>query len=165
MVTIDLGTSIPWRNASRWSTSKRSFIFSFNNNLSVIGHNSCSPDGQSRQQNKTTNQVGCQPPNAPIVPSQNENKKRAVQERNAPVFAPVFTALRRGELLPRDKECGVRPNLIAAFQSARGLAHSKTLRAIRESSAFAPASWTAVALHRFSPAAPRDPCSSVSIRG
>jgi hypothetical protein len=28
--------------------------------------------------------------------------------RNAPVFAPVFTALRRGELLRCGKECGVR---------------------------------------------------------
>jgi len=35
------------------------------------------------------------------------------------------------------------------FQSARGLAHSKTLRAIRASPANAPASWTAAALRRF----------------
>jgi hypothetical protein len=35
-------------------------------------------------------------------------------------------------------------------QSARGLAHSKTLREFRASSSNAPASWTAVALHRFS---------------
>jgi hypothetical protein len=34
-------------------------------------------------------------------------------------------------------------------QSARGLAHSKTLRAVRWSSASASASWTAGALHRF----------------
>ncbi len=40
-------------------------------------------------------------------PSQNEFRKRAVQARNAPVFAPVFTALRRGELLRRGKECGM----------------------------------------------------------
>jgi hypothetical protein len=32
---------------------------------------------------------------------------------------------------------------------ARGLAHSRTLRAVREPLANAPASWTAVALHRF----------------
>jgi len=36
-------------------------------------------------------------------------------------------------------------------ESARGLAQSKTLRAFRESLANAPASWTAVALYRFSP--------------
>jgi hypothetical protein len=35
------------------------------------------------------------------------------------------------------------------YQSARGLAHSKTLRAVRRSSVNAPASWSAVALHRF----------------
>ena len=34
-------------------------------------------------------------------------------------------------------------------QSARGLAQSRTLRAVREPSVNAPASWTAVALHRF----------------
>ena len=34
-------------------------------------------------------------------------------------------------------------------QSARGLAHSTTLRAVRSSSFRAPASWSAVALHRF----------------
>ena len=39
-------------------------------------------------------------------PSQTKFRKRAVQVRNAPVFAPVFTALRRGELLRRGKECG-----------------------------------------------------------
>ena len=44
--------------------------------------------------------------------------------------------------------------ILVPFQSARGLAHSKTLRAIRLSSAFAPASWSAVALHRF-PTPPR----------
>ena len=37
-------------------------------------------------------------------------------------------------------------------QSARGLAHSKTLRAVRGPSVNAVASWSAVALHRFSPA-------------
>jgi hypothetical protein len=36
-------------------------------------------------------------------------------------------------------------------QSARGLAHSKTLRAVRAPSEFAPASWSAAALRRFSP--------------
>ena len=36
-------------------------------------------------------------------------------------------------------------------ESARGLAQSKTLRAVRGSSENAPASWTAVALYRFSP--------------
>jgi hypothetical protein len=36
------------------------------------------------------------------------------------------------------------------LNSARGLAHSKTLRAILNPSKFAAASWTAVALHRFS---------------
>ena len=40
-----------------------------------------------------------------VRPFQNENRKRAVQVRNAPVFAPVFNALRRGELLRRGKEC------------------------------------------------------------
>jgi hypothetical protein len=34
-------------------------------------------------------------------------------------------------------------------QSAGGLAQSKTLRAVRMSSEFAPASWTAAALRRF----------------
>ena len=38
-----------------------------------------------------------------------------------------------------------------ARQSARGLAHSTTLREVRRSLKNAPASWTAVALHRFSP--------------
>ena len=37
-----------------------------------------------------------------------------------------------------------------ASPSARGLAHSKTLRANRESQKIAPASWTAAALRRFS---------------
>jgi len=40
--------------------------------------------------------------------------------------------------------CHIRPS-----QSARGLAQSKTLRAIRASPANAPASWTAAALRRF----------------
>ena len=40
-------------------------------------------------------------------------------------------------------------------QSARGLAHSETLRAFRKSSCNAPASWTAVALHRFHSATAR----------
>jgi len=35
------------------------------------------------------------------------------------------------------------------FQSARGLAHSKTLRAVRESAVNAPAFWSAAALRRF----------------
>jgi len=51
--------------------------------------------------------------------------------RNAPVFAPVFTALRRGELLRRGKECpfsavgllrrvdGMRPNLISVIAQHR----------------------------------------------
>jgi hypothetical protein len=50
----------------------------------------------------------------PNRPSQNEYRKRAFPVRNAecgmrraPVFAPVFTALRRGELLRRGKECGI----------------------------------------------------------
>ena len=38
---------------------------------------------------------------------------------SAPVFAPVFTALRRGELLRRGKECGVRPNLISVITKHR----------------------------------------------
>ena len=38
---------------------------------------------------------------------------------------------------------------VAPAQSARGLAHSKTLRAVRWSFGSAPASWSAVALHRF----------------
>jgi hypothetical protein len=37
-----------------------------------------------------------------------------------------------------------------ATESARGLAHSKTLRAAREHSEFAPASWSAATLRRFS---------------
>ncbi len=46
----------------------------------------------------------------------------------------------------------IRPmRLTAPFQSARGLAHSRTLRAVREPSANAPASWSAAALRRFSP--------------
>jgi hypothetical protein len=35
-------------------------------------------------------------------------------------------------------------------KSARGLAHSKTLRVVFDAPEFAAASWTAVALHRFS---------------
>ena len=52
-------------------------------------------------------------------PSQTKFRKRAVQERNAPVFAPVITALRRGEWLRRGKECGVRPNLISVIAKHR----------------------------------------------
>ena len=37
----------------------------------------------------------------------------------------------------------------ASLQSARGLAHSKTLRASRQPLIFAPASWSAAALRRF----------------
>ena len=44
----------------------------------------------------------------------------------------------------RPRSARVRPT-----QSARGLAHSKTLRAVRASSVNAPAFWSAVALHRF----------------
>ena len=55
----------------------------------------------------------------PNRPSQNEYRERAVQVRNAPVFAPVSTALRRGELLRRGKECGVRPNLISVIAKLR----------------------------------------------
>jgi hypothetical protein len=49
----------------------------------------------------------------------------------------------------RSAEKGFTSADITPFQSARGLAQSKTLRAIRWSSVNAPASWTAVALHRF----------------
>jgi len=50
---------------------------------------------------------------------------------------------------------GSAPVPVAIFgvvpaQSARGLAHSRTLRAVRGSAVNAPASWSAVALHRFS---------------
>jgi hypothetical protein len=41
-------------------------------------------------------------------------------------------------------------SLGGGLNSARGLAHSKTLRAVLNPSKFAAASWTAVALHRFS---------------
>jgi hypothetical protein len=44
-------------------------------------------------------------------------------------------------------------------KSARGLAHSKTLRAFRQPSSNAPASWTAVGLHRFSFGPSRDTVS------
>ena len=46
------------------------------------------------------------------------------QVRNAPVFAPVFTALRRGELLRRDMECGVRPSLISVIANHRAPRHA-----------------------------------------
>ena len=52
-------------------------------------------------------------------------------------------AFARPENFQRKKSCGPP-------ESARGLAHSKTLCAIRGASASAPASWSAVALHRFS---------------
>jgi hypothetical protein len=55
----------------------------------------------------------------PNRPFQNEYQKRAIQVRNAPVFAPVFTALRRGELLRRGKECGERPHLISVIAKHR----------------------------------------------
>jgi hypothetical protein len=47
------------------------------------------------------------------------NMEKSVQERNAPVFVSGFTALRRGELLRRGKECGVRPNLISVIAKHR----------------------------------------------
>jgi len=47
--------------------------------------------------------------------------------RNAPVFAPVFTALRRGELLGRGNEGRVRPNLISLL-GERGLARRNAFR-------------------------------------
>jgi hypothetical protein len=39
--------------------------------------------------------------------------------RRAPVFAPVFTSLRRGELLRRGKECGERPHLNSVIAQLR----------------------------------------------
>jgi len=73
--------------------------------------------------------VAPRPPtaNCPNRPSQTEYRKRAVQVRNAPVFAPVFTALRRGELLRRGKECGVRPNLISVIAKHRAPSHTPPL--------------------------------------
>jgi hypothetical protein len=59
-----------------------------------------------------------QTPIAPIVHPK-MNMEKSVQERNAPVFAPVITALRRGELLRRGKECGVRPHLISVIAQPR----------------------------------------------
>jgi hypothetical protein len=54
---------------------------------------------------------------------------------------------RRGRKQPTVKpEVGLSKEI----KSARGLAHSKTLRAVRPSSENAPASWTAAALRRFS---------------
>jgi hypothetical protein len=47
------------------------------------------------------------------------NMEKSVQERNAPVIAPVITALRRGELLRRGKECGERPHLISVLAQPR----------------------------------------------
>ena len=44
---------------------------------------------------------------------------------SAPVFAPVFTALRRDELLRRGKECGVRPNLISVIAKLRTPSHAR----------------------------------------
>jgi hypothetical protein len=69
-----------------------------------------------------------QTPNAPNVHPK-MNMEKSVQERNAPVFAPVFTALRRGELLRRGKECGfgVRGHvraLVRRDMSRRGKAMS-----------------------------------------
>jgi hypothetical protein len=76
--------------------------------------------------------MGNSNPICPKRPSQNGYRKRVFKcgmgsaecgiqnaERNAPVFAPVITALRRGELLRRGKECGVRPNLISVIAQPR----------------------------------------------
>ena len=52
----------------------------------------------------------------------------------------------------------------ARCESARGLAHSKTLRAVRGSSANAPASWSAVTLHRFFPIASPQPKAHPQLR-
>jgi hypothetical protein len=72
-------------------------------------------------------------------------------------FFAVQSKMNSGKESVTIAEFGMRIRLIrrrcVACQSARGLAHSTTLRAFREPSAFAPASWTAVALHRFSPGA------------
>jgi hypothetical protein len=74
-------------------------------------------------------------PHCPNRPSQNEyrnppsSRKAGLRRdklimRNAPVFAPVFTALRRGELLRRGKGCGERPNLISVIAQPRAPSHA-----------------------------------------
>jgi hypothetical protein len=62
-----------------------------------------------------------QTPNAPIVHPKLNTGKEPLKcgMESAPVFAPVFTALRRGELLRRGKECGERPNLISVIAKPR----------------------------------------------
>jgi hypothetical protein len=73
-----------------------------------------SPGGEETGEGERHNKIHSGNP-----PSENKYRKRAVQVRNAPVFAPVFTALRRGELLRRGRECGVRPNLISVIAQPR----------------------------------------------
>jgi len=53
--------------------------------------------------------------------------------------------------LPAAESASRRRAVVALWRAAKaeGLAHSKTLRANRESPDTAPASWTAVARHRF----------------
>jgi hypothetical protein len=46
-------------------------------------------------------------------------------------------------------KCFPADSLGRGKQSARGLAHSKTLRVVFDASKFAAASWSAVVLHRF----------------
>jgi len=76
-----------------------------------------------------------------------------IQTPIAPIVHPKMNS---GKEFPSVLPCGTRPVApagfgwaIVPFQSAGGLAQSKTLRAIRVSSVNAPASWTAVALHRY----------------
>ena len=78
---------------------------------------------------------------------------RHCHERLRLLRAPGFSARAR-KTAPA---AGALPNAIRVpSQSARGLAQSKTLRVAGESSANAPASWTAAALRRFS----RGACST-----
>jgi hypothetical protein len=100
-----------------------------------------------------------------VVTSSNVNQPR-MGRKNGSSAARFFCRPCRGfetfvRLNPRLSPWAIFCRCSAAFnqageilpavpQSARGRAHSKTLRAICTPSEFAPASWTAVALHRFS---------------
>jgi hypothetical protein len=57
----------------------------------------------------------------------------------------AFTSFRRGQ----QRAAFPVPPAFSRRKSARGLAQSKTLREVRRPLENAPASWTAVALHRF----------------
>ena len=78
------------------------------------------------------------------------NTEKSVQVRNAPVIVPVFTALRRGELLRRGTECGV-----PEFSRSRG---NETRRENAGDSLRRLLRISVIAQHRAPRHAPRCPC-------